>query len=101
MPRATPVPPLRASVEHKAQSHPPQPLIPDMIGHAPGETIKGGRERGGNASPPGDSRVSRRIRPLALPILNFFSTSDTTDDSADNIPTHETMAMCVAESLSQ
>eukprot|EP00962_Isochrysis_galbana_P049278 scaffold20806_cov107-Isochrysis_galbana.AAC.2 len=27
-----------------------------MIGHAPGETVKGGRGKGGNASPPGDSR---------------------------------------------
>eukprot|EP00962_Isochrysis_galbana_P057903 scaffold30508_cov119-Isochrysis_galbana.AAC.1 len=43
-----------------------------MIGHAPGETVKGGREKGGNASPPGDSRMSRRIHPLALLILHFF-----------------------------
>eukprot|EP00962_Isochrysis_galbana_P029841 scaffold9610_cov110-Isochrysis_galbana.AAC.4 len=45
-----------------------------MIGHAPGETVKvkGGREKGGNASLPGDNRVSRRIRPLALLILFFW-----------------------------
>eukprot|EP00962_Isochrysis_galbana_P011717 scaffold3300_cov97-Isochrysis_galbana.AAC.5 len=43
-----------------------------MIGRAPGEMVKGGGERGGNASLPGESKVSRRIRPLALLILNFF-----------------------------
>eukprot|EP00962_Isochrysis_galbana_P020168 scaffold5890_cov110-Isochrysis_galbana.AAC.8 len=42
-----------------------------MIGHAPEETVKGRREKRGNASPPGDSTVSRRIRPLALLILIF------------------------------
>eukprot|EP00962_Isochrysis_galbana_P062086 scaffold51099_cov337-Isochrysis_galbana.AAC.1 len=72
MPRATPVPPLltqglcRAHAHGRATPHNvPQPRIPDLIGHAPGETVKGGREKGGNASPPGDSRVSRRIRPCA------------------------------------
>eukprot|EP00962_Isochrysis_galbana_P036479 scaffold12623_cov174-Isochrysis_galbana.AAC.1 len=40
-----------------------------MIGRAPGGKIKGGGEKGGNASLPGDSRVSRRIRPLALLIF--------------------------------
>eukprot|EP00962_Isochrysis_galbana_P026697 scaffold8298_cov148-Isochrysis_galbana.AAC.1 len=45
--RATPVPP------------------PGPVTHAQGRTVKGGREKGGNASPPGDRRVSRRIRPLA------------------------------------
>eukprot|EP00962_Isochrysis_galbana_P050128 scaffold21571_cov120-Isochrysis_galbana.AAC.5 len=45
-----------------------------MIGRAPGVTVKGGGGKGGNASLPGDSRVSRRIRPLALLILkkNFL-----------------------------
>eukprot|EP00962_Isochrysis_galbana_P041120 scaffold15016_cov107-Isochrysis_galbana.AAC.1 len=43
-----------------------------MIGRAPGGTVKGGGEKGGKASLPGDSRVSRRIRPLALLIFNFF-----------------------------
>eukprot|EP00962_Isochrysis_galbana_P008767 scaffold2441_cov121-Isochrysis_galbana.AAC.9 len=52
-----------------SDASPPQPCIPEMIGRAPGETVKGGGERGGNASLPGDSRVSRRIRPLALLIL--------------------------------
>eukprot|EP00962_Isochrysis_galbana_P024460 scaffold7504_cov121-Isochrysis_galbana.AAC.3 len=69
-PRASPVPPLRTYVEHRAQppttTTPPQPCKPDMIGRAPGGTVKGGGEKGGNASMPGDSRVSRRIRPLAL-----------------------------------
>eukprot|EP00962_Isochrysis_galbana_P013662 scaffold3872_cov123-Isochrysis_galbana.AAC.5 len=68
----------RLFVEHKAQP-PPQPRIPDMIGHAPGETVtvkgKGAREKGGNASLPGDSRVSRRIRPLAILILFKKKTS--------------------------
>eukprot|EP00962_Isochrysis_galbana_P032662 scaffold10785_cov114-Isochrysis_galbana.AAC.8 len=53
-------------------SHPPQPCmyVPEMIGRAPGEMVKGGGGgRGGNASLPGDSKVSRRIRPLALLIL--------------------------------
>eukprot|EP00962_Isochrysis_galbana_P003771 scaffold1054_cov116-Isochrysis_galbana.AAC.23 len=40
----------------------PQPCIPEMIGRAPGEMIKGGGGKGGNASLPGDNRVSRRIR---------------------------------------
>eukprot|EP00962_Isochrysis_galbana_P005236 scaffold1431_cov125-Isochrysis_galbana.AAC.2 len=31
--------------------------IPEMIGRAPGETVKGGGGKGGNASLPGDSRV--------------------------------------------
>eukprot|EP00962_Isochrysis_galbana_P018684 scaffold5386_cov98-Isochrysis_galbana.AAC.4 len=42
-----------------------------MIGRAPGETVKGGGGKGGNASLPGDSRVSRRIRPLALQAVFF------------------------------
>eukprot|EP00962_Isochrysis_galbana_P018868 scaffold5475_cov127-Isochrysis_galbana.AAC.2 len=40
-----------------------------MIGRAPGEMVRGGGGKGGNASLPGDSRVSRRIRPLALLIF--------------------------------
>eukprot|EP00962_Isochrysis_galbana_P053596 scaffold25049_cov79-Isochrysis_galbana.AAC.1 len=43
-----------------------------MIGRAPGGKVKGRGERGGKASLPGDSRVYRRIRPLALLIFNFF-----------------------------
>eukprot|EP00962_Isochrysis_galbana_P048969 scaffold20590_cov107-Isochrysis_galbana.AAC.2 len=43
-----------------------------MIGRAPGGKVKGGGGKGGKASLPGDSRVSRRIRPLALLIFKFF-----------------------------
>eukprot|EP00962_Isochrysis_galbana_P006425 scaffold1733_cov123-Isochrysis_galbana.AAC.1 len=45
-----------------------------MIGRAPGGKVKGGGGKGGKASLPGDSRVSRRIRPLAL-LIFFFSMS--------------------------
>eukprot|EP00962_Isochrysis_galbana_P058629 scaffold31794_cov107-Isochrysis_galbana.AAC.13 len=67
-----PGPPLPPSGERaQGPATPPQPRIPDVIGHAPGETVKEGgkRKRDGNASLPGDSRVSRRIRLLALLIL--------------------------------
>eukprot|EP00962_Isochrysis_galbana_P042844 scaffold16102_cov157-Isochrysis_galbana.AAC.2 len=37
-------------------SHPPQPRTPEIIGHAPGGKVKGGGERGGDASLPEDSR---------------------------------------------
>eukprot|EP00962_Isochrysis_galbana_P044404 scaffold17217_cov134-Isochrysis_galbana.AAC.6 len=40
-----------------------------MKGRAPGGKVKGGGGKGGNASLPGDSRVSRRVRPLALLIF--------------------------------
>eukprot|EP00962_Isochrysis_galbana_P026154 scaffold8100_cov117-Isochrysis_galbana.AAC.7 len=36
-------------------SHPPQPCIPEIIGRAPGEKVKGGGGKGGDASPPEDS----------------------------------------------
>eukprot|EP00962_Isochrysis_galbana_P008734 scaffold2430_cov137-Isochrysis_galbana.AAC.6 len=36
-PRATPVPPPRVYVEHKA--NPPQPCKPEIIGRAPGEKL--------------------------------------------------------------
>eukprot|EP00962_Isochrysis_galbana_P007170 scaffold1928_cov103-Isochrysis_galbana.AAC.5 len=42
---------------------------PEIIGRAPGEMVKGGGGKGGDASPPEDSRVSCRIRPLAHLIL--------------------------------
>eukprot|EP00962_Isochrysis_galbana_P009034 scaffold2507_cov122-Isochrysis_galbana.AAC.25 len=48
------------------EAHPPQPCTPEIIGRAPGEKVKGGGGKGGDASPPEDSRVSCRIRPLAL-----------------------------------
>eukprot|EP00962_Isochrysis_galbana_P028464 scaffold8997_cov116-Isochrysis_galbana.AAC.1 len=43
-----------------------------MKGRAPGGKVKGGGGKGGNASLPGDSRVSRRFRPLALLIFKNF-----------------------------
>eukprot|EP00962_Isochrysis_galbana_P024032 scaffold7341_cov129-Isochrysis_galbana.AAC.2 len=45
---------------------PPQPCIPEMKGRAPGGKVKGGGDKGGNASLPGDSRVSRRADACAL-----------------------------------
>eukprot|EP00962_Isochrysis_galbana_P044597 scaffold17359_cov142-Isochrysis_galbana.AAC.3 len=56
---------------HPAEQ-PRQPRIPEIIGHAPGENVKGGRAKGGDAIPPEDSRVSCRIRPVAHLILFFF-----------------------------
>eukprot|EP00962_Isochrysis_galbana_P053298 scaffold24739_cov97-Isochrysis_galbana.AAC.2 len=57
-----------------------------MKGRAPGGKVKGRGERGGNASLPGDSRVSRRVRPLALLIFKnfFYSGSPTSYSGAEN-----------------
>eukprot|EP00962_Isochrysis_galbana_P019350 scaffold5637_cov121-Isochrysis_galbana.AAC.6 len=36
--------------------YPPQPCTPEIIGRAPGEKVKRGGGKGGDASPPEDSR---------------------------------------------